>query len=78
MQKSKPIRVGDLVRLLPKSIVGTMTVDRVPTPGIIVDIDTADSGAYSYRALVQWPNHPPKYVLVSQLENLSGRISIIE
>jgi hypothetical protein len=76
MQKSKPIRVGDLVRLLPKSIAGEMTIDCVPVPGIIVDIDTTDSGAYSYRALVQWPNQPSKYVLVSQLENLSGRISI--
>lgn len=77
MQKSKPIKVGDLVRLLPKSIAGLMTVDRDGAPGIIVDIETMNMPNV-HRALVQWPNQPSKYVLVSQLENLSGRVSITE
>jgi hypothetical protein len=73
MQKSKPIKAGDLVRMLRKP----------SDPGVVLDVITlteADmpfkSGRYRV-ALVQWPNKKQR-VQIGQLENLSGKIRITE
>jgi hypothetical protein len=63
MQKSKPIKVGDLVKMV-----------RAPhEAGIVIDIQNKPPGYTA--AVVQWPDSI-QCTNIGLLENLSGRISI--
>jgi hypothetical protein len=77
MQKSKPIKVGDLVKMrlafpFPNS-----------QPGIVVELvkkTLIGKPNCEYKvAIVRWPNKSQhENVQISQLENLSGRVNITE
>ena len=75
MRITRPIREGDLVRL-------NLGPVGVPSePGIVVEVVTEriEPLPAEYKiAVVQWPNENQQRLHISQLENLSGRISIAE
>ena len=87
MQKSKPIKVGDLVRLKP-CIIGDLDPRGVTAMGwvaVVLEL-TAPPKRFPHStypvmdvpclAVIQWPNNFIQHIQLSRLENISGRVSI--
>ena len=87
MQKSKPIKVGDLVRLKP-SLFGDLDPKGVTALGwtaVVLELlmprqrhvrKPQQSFKEPSMAYIQWPNNFIQRVQVNRLENISGRVSI--
>lgn len=89
MQKSKPIKVGDLVRLKP-GLFGDYDYDpkgvtALGWTAIVLELlvprqrhprKPQQSFEEPSLAYIQWPNNFIQRIQVNRLENISGRVSI--